>query len=162
MTVGVLPPTRIISWQQLVQDADPDWNRLKQRPWIYEFSTGRRFLTRPDVYTAPADGVAPVPPGPAPVVQNIALQNDGGVAFMDVPWEFPVSSSGLLPGQIYWDGGVLAIVAGYVFDPTQPPLYLTDPSWLVLLSGAYSMPTINPGRLDGRLWNNGSLVCIDV
>lgn len=47
-----LPPTRIISWQQLVQDADPDWQRLKMRPWVYEFSNGRRFLWDPNVYTA--------------------------------------------------------------------------------------------------------------
>jgi len=162
VTVGVLPPTRIISWQQLVQDADPDWNRLKQRPWIYQFSTGRRFLGRPDIYTAPADGLPPVPPGPSPVVQDIALQNDGGVVFMDTPWEFPVTSNGLLPGQIYWDGGVLAIVPGLTFDPSQPPLYLSDPSWLVLLSGAGGMPTTIPGNHDQRLCNVGGVVCIDI
>ena len=161
MAVGVLPPTRILSYQQLVLEADPDWNRLKQRPWIYQFSNGRRFLGRPDIYTAPADGSAPLPPGRAPVVQDVALQNDGGVVYMLTPWEFPMSSSGLLPGQIYWDGGVLAITPGVVFDPTQPPLYFYGPAWMVLLDGAASMPTSNPGKHDQRLWNNGNLVCID-
>lgn len=162
MALGVPPPTRILSWQQLVQEADPDWNRAKQRPWIYQFSNGRRFLARPDIYTAPADGTAPPLPGPAPIVQNIALQNDGGVVFMDTPWEFPVTSSGLLPGQIYWDGGVLAIMPGYIFDPTQPPLFLYSQSWEVLLAGAYSMLSVNPGKHNQRLWSNGLLVCADI
>ncbi len=162
MPVGQLPPTRIISWQQLTQDADPEWNRQKQRPWIYQFSNGQRFLGRPDVYTAPADGIPPVPPGPPPIVQPVLLLSDAGVVFMDTPWEFPVTSSGLLPGQIYWDGGVLAAVTPYLFDPTQPPLYLSDPSWLVLLSGAYSMPASNPGNHDQRLWTNGGVVCADI
>lgn len=162
MTIAAAPPTRIISFQQLVQEADPAWNRLKQRPWIYEFSNTRRFLWRPDVYVAPADGSAPLPPGSAPVTQDIALHNDGGVVYMLTPWEFPVTASGLLPGQIWWDGGVLAIVPGLAFDPSQPPLYLSSPSWLVLLDGAASMPLSNPGHLDQRLWNNGGVVCIDI
>ena len=162
MTVGVIPPTRIISYQQLVLEADPDWQRLKQRPWIYQFSTGRRFLGRPDIYVAPADGVAPVPPGPAPIVTDVELKNDGGVVYTLTSWEFPTTSSGLLPGQIYWDGGALAVVPGVIFDQTQPILYLYTPSWMVLLQGAVSMPTSNPGKHDQRLWTNGLLVCADI
>lgn len=35
------------SWRQIVLDADPDWQRLSRRPWVYEFSSGRKF-TDPD------------------------------------------------------------------------------------------------------------------
>lgn len=45
-----LPPTRILSWQQLVQDADPDWQKLNLRPVIYKFSNGRKFVKDPNVY----------------------------------------------------------------------------------------------------------------
>jgi hypothetical protein len=51
MTVTTLPPTRIISWLQKVQEADPDWQKKLIRPWIYEFSNGRRFYKDPNVYT---------------------------------------------------------------------------------------------------------------
>lgn len=40
-----LPPTRILSWQQEVLYADPDWNQNYRNPWIYEFSNGRLFYT---------------------------------------------------------------------------------------------------------------------
>lgn len=42
-TPGALPPTRIISWQQTVLEADPDYWRKKNRPWVYEFSDQRLF-----------------------------------------------------------------------------------------------------------------------
>lgn len=162
MTIGAIPPTRIISFEQLVQEADPAWNRAKLRPWIYQFSNGRRFLGRPDIYTAPADGSAPVPPGSAPIVQPVVLLNDGGVLYLETPWEFPVTSSGLLPGQIYWDGGAFGIVPGLPFNASQPPLYLGSQAWELLLAGAASLPVTNPGKHDLRLWNNGLLVCIDI
>jgi hypothetical protein len=162
MALGVLPPTRIISWQQVTQDADQDWNRQKQRPWIYQFSTGRRFLWRPDIYTAPADGSPAPAPGPSPITQDNAIYNDGGVAYMLNPWEFPTAPGGLLPGQIWYDGGVLAIMPGYIYDVSQPSLHLGVPSYQVLLAGAVSMPFANPRRHDFRFWNNGGLVCIDV
>ncbi len=43
---------RTISWQQIVVDEDPDWLRKKLRPIRYEFSNGKRFVARPDEYTA--------------------------------------------------------------------------------------------------------------
>lgn len=46
-----LPPTRIISWEQQVQELDPDYQQGLLRPWIYEFSNGRRFVRDPNVYT---------------------------------------------------------------------------------------------------------------
>lgn len=48
-----LPPTRIISFQQQVEECDPDWQKDKLRPWIYEFSNGKLFYWRPDIHTTP-------------------------------------------------------------------------------------------------------------
>lgn len=45
------PSTRILSWQQEVLYADPNWNQLRLRPWVYEFSNGRTFEWDPNVYT---------------------------------------------------------------------------------------------------------------
>jgi hypothetical protein len=43
-------PTRIISWQQLVLEADPDWQRQKSRPPTYRFSNNRQFYWSADSY----------------------------------------------------------------------------------------------------------------
>lgn len=45
------PPTTIVSFAQKVQEADPNYSRGLFRPWIYEFSNGRRFEKDPNVYT---------------------------------------------------------------------------------------------------------------
>lgn len=51
MTATAIPPTRLISFQQVVIEADPDYQKLLLRPVIYEFSNGRRFVKDPSVYT---------------------------------------------------------------------------------------------------------------
>lgn len=48
---GPKPPTVIKSWEQQVQDADPEWRQRLLRPVIYEFSSGRVFVKDPQVYT---------------------------------------------------------------------------------------------------------------
>jgi hypothetical protein len=50
-----IPPTRILSWQQAVIEADPNWSRLNQRPTEYVFSNGRQFQRVPasSLYTLP-------------------------------------------------------------------------------------------------------------
>lgn len=44
------PPTRILSWLQLCLESDPSFRRLSQRPWIYQFSSGRLFVESLPVY----------------------------------------------------------------------------------------------------------------
>lgn len=46
-----LPPTVILSWEQQVRQADPDYEKLLLRPVIYQFSNGRTFVKDPNVYT---------------------------------------------------------------------------------------------------------------
>ena len=45
-------PTRLLSWQQMVQEADPNWNRLSLQPWVFEFSNGRLFVDWLPLYTS--------------------------------------------------------------------------------------------------------------
>lgn len=45
------PPTTIISFRQLVLEADPNWEKESLRPVVYEFSNGRKFVDDPYVYT---------------------------------------------------------------------------------------------------------------
>lgn len=44
--------SRIISWQQLVLEADPEYWQRKNRPMKYEFSNGRRFYDTWPTYIA--------------------------------------------------------------------------------------------------------------
>ena len=45
------PPTRLMSYAQRVEEADPDWLALMLRPVIYVFSNGRQFVRDPNTYT---------------------------------------------------------------------------------------------------------------
>lgn len=47
-----IPPSRTLSWQQQVQEADPEWQQRYLRPVVYEFSNGRVFTLNPQVYTS--------------------------------------------------------------------------------------------------------------
>ena len=47
------PPTRILSWSQMVREADPDFTRLSLRPVVYTFSKGRLVVDPIPLYTAP-------------------------------------------------------------------------------------------------------------
>lgn len=45
------PPTRILSWNQMVREADPNYTRQSLQPWVYEFSNGRLFVDSLPLYT---------------------------------------------------------------------------------------------------------------
>jgi hypothetical protein len=50
------PPTRILSWNQMVRVSDPGFTRLSLQPWVYEFSNGRLFVDPLPLYgNPPAD-----------------------------------------------------------------------------------------------------------
>ena len=51
MALPAPPPTRQISWEQTVREADPSYQRELIKPVIYTFSNGREFVKDPDVYT---------------------------------------------------------------------------------------------------------------
>jgi hypothetical protein len=45
------PATRILSWNQLVRENDPNFTRLSLQPWCFEFSNGRLFVDTLPTYT---------------------------------------------------------------------------------------------------------------
>jgi hypothetical protein len=40
----------VFNFRQRVLDADPNWHEDSLRPWVYEFSNGRRFYQPTDPY----------------------------------------------------------------------------------------------------------------
>jgi hypothetical protein len=46
--------TRILSWAQMVAEADPGFRRASNQPWGYEFSNMRRFYDPVPLY---GDGI---------------------------------------------------------------------------------------------------------
>jgi hypothetical protein len=58
-------PSRILSWAQMVAEADPGFRRLSNQPWGYEFSNGRRFYD------------------PVPLYGDKVIRDDFGNAIMD-------------------------------------------------------------------------------
>ncbi len=47
------PPSRTVSWLQLVLEADPEFRQLSNRPMAYIFSEGRVFYDPMPLYGTP-------------------------------------------------------------------------------------------------------------
>lgn len=47
-----VPSTRILSFAQMVREADPGYTRQSLQPWCYDFSNGRLFIDTLPTYTA--------------------------------------------------------------------------------------------------------------
>lgn len=64
------PPTRILSWQQMVLEVDPTYQRNSLQPWVFEFSNGRLFVDWLPVYNNEGivDDVLMVQAGNPPVL----------------------------------------------------------------------------------------------
>ena len=45
------PPTRMLSWVQMVREADPAFTRSSLQPRAYELSNGRVFIDPVNLYT---------------------------------------------------------------------------------------------------------------
>jgi hypothetical protein len=142
--------TRIISWQQLVDDADPDWMRNKLNPVIYTFSNGRLFTAQNPLYGAFNHAIA-------------GLQNDGGVLILTgdtSAWPMSTNGLGLPPGQIYYDNGMTVCIA-----PNAPPPPPNSPAIFfpgitsdqLLITNAQLLPLTDP-HVNTQLWNNGLTV----
>ena len=89
---------------------------------------------------------------------NVTFSNDGGVLQMSAPLYYPTSPSGLTTGDIWYNGGTLAVIPGG--PGTGSPVYfgaITASSLLAL--GGGGLPTTNPNN-HNQLWNNGGLICI--
>ena len=134
------PPTRILSWSQMVREADPNYTKLSLQPWIFEFSNGRLFVDWMPLYSD---------------TTVAGLSDVGGVLHVDPGFGWPVSSSGLVAGDLWSDAGVARCVG-----PTSPyagaqPVFLdqTGAAALLMLGGA-DLPLLAPRAAD-QIWNDG-------
>lgn len=145
--------TRIISWQQLVNEADPEWLQNKLNPVQYQFSNGRLFTAPNPLYGSFARGTLP----------SAGLQNDGGVLILTGDTSlWPTTPSGVAPGNLFYDDGfVINVVPGAPPPPPNtPPLFFPGiTSDQLLTSTSANLPHNDPGIV-GQLWNNGNVVCV--
>ncbi len=69
------PPTRILSWLQMVVEADPNYEYELRRPVIYEFSNGRKFRAPANPYANYDTGI--IDPFGNPVIDPFGNQVQG-------------------------------------------------------------------------------------
>lgn len=141
-----VPPTRILSWQQLVQEADPDFQRARLQPWVYSFSNGRLFYAPVPLYN---------------FVFDSGLILDGGFLVLESTVGWPTSTAGLQPGQMWSNGGFVSAIPGLTPQPGAPPLFLSAAvASQLLIAGAGNLPLTSPASGSTQLWLNGGFVCV--
>lgn len=142
------PPTRILSWQQLVLEADPDWRRLSLQPWVFDFSNGRLFVDWLPVYNFPDFGEG--------------LDTNGGVLIVTDATGWPTSPIGLSAGAVWsnggdaeGNGGTVNVVPGMSPSPSAEQIFFGQINAAQLLAlGGGNMPLVYPNNLN-QIWNVG-------
>jgi hypothetical protein len=133
------PPTRILSWSQIVRENDPNYTRLSLQPWTLEFSNGRLFVDPTPLYNY--DFIA------------AGLVNNGGVLALSDAGGWPTSDFDLEGGDVYSNGGEPTIMGGFP-ALVAPPIFFGEISASALLqAGARGLPVIPPPVGSGILWN---------
>jgi hypothetical protein len=84
--------------------------------------------------------------------------NDGGVLWMTAPLNYPTSSLGLSVGDIWYNGGTVAVVPGGSGSGA-PVFFGTITAAELLALGGGGLPTTNPNN-PNQLWVNGGVICI--
>lgn len=114
---------------------------------------------------AVADGVLETPFQFAFTVNLVgaltSLTNVGGNLNLVVTSGWPTSSSGLGPGQLWWDGTNINVVAGSTINPAAPPLQFGSiTSLYLLLIGGANIQTTNPGAGTDIVWNSSGKLLV--
>lgn len=141
-----VPSTRIMSWYQLVLEADPGFERARRQPWIYSFSNGRLFYS-------PVDPYAPLP--------SSGLWDDGGVLALFETGIYPTSPEGLMPGELWVNGLTIAVIPGGVPQAgVAPMLFPGITADQLFLFGGANFQLTPPPEGSGIIWNDGNVVCV--
>jgi len=134
------PATRILSWSQMVREADPNFTRLSLQPWVYSFSNGRLFVDPLPLYSFPQQG---------------SLSIDGGVLVLDDATGYPNSAAGLPVGALWNNGGVIGVVMPTTPNPVAASvIFGTIGAAQLLALGGANIPLSDPQTLN-VIWNNG-------
>lgn len=141
------PATRILSWNQLVREADPNFTRLSLQPWVYSYSNGRLFVDPLPLYN---------------FVFGEGLGSNGGVLIVTDATGWPTDPSGLLAGQLWSNGGdsngkngTVTVIPGIAPNPSAEQQFFgqISASQLLALGGGNFQFNI-PSTLN-QIWNNG-------
>lgn len=91
---------------------------------------------------------------------EVAFINDGGILQLTAPFDYPLTSTGLAAGSVWFNGGAVSVVPGITPNPSAPPVYFAGltPSSLLALGGG-NFPLTDPVNA-GQLWSNGGLITI--
>lgn len=136
-------PTRLISWQQLVLENDPDWVRGSLNPLVWEFSNGRLFSDPPQVY-------APLP--------DSGLALDGNFIIIDGA-ELALSSVDTgVPGALFLNDNFICTSKSTVYQRGLSLYYPCTLDQLMLLGGIAWPPSAGAGS--GQIFNNGGFACV--
>lgn len=77
------------------------------------------------------------------------------------PAQFPAPPVTLPVGAVWYNGGVVGIVPGFVPNPAAPPLFFGSVTSEQLLAvGGGNLPLANPGAGTLQLWNDGDIVAV--
>lgn len=138
------PPTRILSWQQMVREADPNYTRLSLQPWVYQFSSGRLFVDPLPLYDFADIGEG--------------LGNNGGVLYLEDATGWPTNGYGLSGGQLFSNGGEPTIVGGApIIGSPLLILFGQISSAILLTTPVQNLPWVSPEVGSGYLWNPGGI-----
>ena len=88
--------------------------------------------------------------------------NDGGILQLLPNSGYPVSPVGLAAGDVWFDGGWIAVVPGNAPNPSSPPVFFGGVSVAGLqVLGGGNLPLTDP-RVMLQLWNNGGIISISL
>ncbi|MET3232298.1 UNVERIFIED_ORG: hypothetical protein ABIC54_004503 [Burkholderia sp. 1263] len=89
---------------------------------------------------------------------SVGFFNDGGVLWMTAPLNYPTDPGGLSAGDVWYNGGTIAVVPGG--SGAGAPVYfgVITASGLLALGGG-GLPTSDPVNTN-QLWNNSGLISI--
>ena len=87
--------------------------------------------------------------------------NDGGVLQLTASTGYPTNPTGLSPGALWDNGGVVSVIPGITPNPSAPPVFfgIATPSAFVSIGGG-NLPLSRPAAGSNQLWNNGGVVSI--
>jgi uncharacterized protein YmfQ (DUF2313 family) len=85
------------------------------------------------------------------------LLDDGGVLILATPPAgYPTSMSGLSPGALWSNGGVVSVVTGTTPNPLAPPVIYSNTTAAALLAlGGANLPLTAPPLNSSQIWNSG-------
>lgn len=104
------------------------------------------------------ESFASPPPIPLPAFET-GFYSNGGELTLDGTFAWPIAAH--VPGAVYSDGEVCAVVPGVVPNPLAPPVYFGGITAIQLLAlGGGDLPLVQPAPGSGQLWNNGGVISI--